>query len=159
MKATSLKTRATGFTLVEALVTIAILGIMASVLLTAFSNAATDSARAVARQQQAAVQAAVNAWVSGDSNRVTVINAAAGTAKPTSISQIMATYNGATHSQARLALVSGYLDETSFLHFNSSTTNNNLIKSEALKATDQFLSLPAWVSGSYPQVLLMTDPN
>jgi len=143
-----------GFTLVEALVTIAILGIMATLVVTAFSNAATDSARMIARQQQTAVQGALNAWIGGDSNRVTVINATTGAAKMMTIEEIRTRYNNASTSSARLALVSGYLDDTTFQHLYESTVNGNQIQSEALIATDQFLSFPTWNAGAFPQVQL-----
>ena len=55
--------------------TIAILGIMATLVVSAFSNAGTDSARIVSRQQQASLQGALNAWVNGETNRTDVINA------------------------------------------------------------------------------------
>lgn len=141
-----------GFTLVEALVTIAILGIMATLVVTAFSNAATDSARMIARQQQTAVQGALNSWIGGDSNRTTSFT---GGYKMKTIEEIRTVYNNATTSSARLALISGYLDETTFQHFYVSTVNNNQIQSEALIATDQYISLPTWASGAFPQVQLI----
>ncbi|HEY1082125.1 MAG TPA: prepilin-type N-terminal cleavage/methylation domain-containing protein, partial [Prosthecobacter sp.] len=52
-----------GFTFVEAVFTIAIIGIMAALAISAISNAARDTNRIVARQQQATVQEALNAWV------------------------------------------------------------------------------------------------
>ncbi|MFZ4763520.1 MAG: type II secretion system protein, partial [Roseimicrobium sp.] len=102
--------RASGFTLIEALMTVAILGIMAAVLVSAFSNTSTDTNRMVARQQQAAIQAALNSWVNGESNRANVINATTGTAKLRTIEEIRTTYNAVVTSSARLALISGYLD-------------------------------------------------
>ncbi|MDG2122993.1 MAG: prepilin-type N-terminal cleavage/methylation domain-containing protein, partial [Verrucomicrobiales bacterium] len=53
-----------GFTLVEALITVAIIGVMAAAVISAFSNAAADSRRVIGRQQQAVVQASVTNWVS-----------------------------------------------------------------------------------------------
>ncbi|WP_009958380.1 type II secretion system protein [Verrucomicrobium spinosum] len=145
------------FTLVEALVTIAILSIMAGVLISAFSSATTDASRMIARQQQAAVQNAVNAWVNGDTNRVNVINATTGAGKLRTVEEIRTDYNSRTTSLARLNLVSGYLDDPTKNHFFSSTTNSDKIKSEALTATKQFLTLPTWASGSYPQVQLNAE--
>src|SRR5882757_5898245 len=110
MKPSSSPRTQAGFTLIEALMTIAILGLMAAIVVSAFSNAGTDAARIMARQQQAAVQAAVNAWVNSDGNRTDVINATTGTGKIHTIAQIQTTYNAATTSLARLNLVAAYLD-------------------------------------------------
>ena len=146
-----------GFTFIEALMTIAILGIMAAVLVSAFSSAAADASRMIARQQQAAVQAAVNAWVNGEGNRVDVINATTGTAKMRTIEEIRTDYNSKASSKARLDLVAAYLDTTSAGHFNSYTTNSAKIKSEALSVTKQYISMPDWAANSYPQVLLVAE--
>jgi prepilin-type N-terminal cleavage/methylation domain-containing protein len=148
---------ATGFTLVEALITIAIIGIMAALLISAFSNTAQDTSRMIARQQQAALQSAVSAWVNGDTNRVNIINATAGTAKLKTIEEIRTAYNAAATTTARYALVEAYLDDATRAHFASYTTGTAKIKSSALKTTNQYLSLPVWTSNSYPQVLLLSE--
>lgn len=146
-----------GFTFIEALMTIAILGIMAAVLVSAFSSAATDASRMIARQQQAAIQAAVNAWVNGDNNRVNVINATTGTAKLRTVEEIRTDYNSRLTSLARLNLVAAYMDATTVSHLTSYTTNSGKIKSEALSATKQYISMPDWAANSYPQVLLNAE--
>lgn len=137
--------------------TIAILSVMAGVLISAFSSATTDASRMIARQQQAAVQNAVMAWVNGDSNRVNVINASTGTGKLRTVEEIRADYNNRVTSLARLNLVAAYLDDPTKNHFFNHTTNSDKIKSEALTATKQYLSLPTWASGNYPQVLLTAE--
>jgi prepilin-type N-terminal cleavage/methylation domain-containing protein len=146
-----------GFTFIEALMTIAILGIMAAILVSAFSSAATDASRMIARQQQAAIQSAVNSWVNGENNRVNVINATSGTAKLRTIEEIRTDYNSRLTSLARLNLVASYLEESTLSHFTSYTTNTGRIKSEALNATKQFISLPDWATNSYPQVQLNAE--
>ncbi|MEZ0387144.1 MAG: type II secretion system protein [Verrucomicrobium sp.] len=145
------------FTLVEALVTIAILSIMAGVLISAFSSATTDSSRMIARQQQAAIQSALNAWVNGDSNRVNVINTTTGASKLRTIEEIRTDYNSRVTSLARLNLIAAYLDDPTKNHFFNSTKNADQIRSDALTATRQFITLPTWASGNYPQVLLTAD--
>jgi len=147
------QTRA-GFTLIEALMTIAILGVMSAIVVSAFSNAGTDAARIMARQQQAAVQNAVNAWVNSDTNRTDVINATTGTGKIRTITEIQTTYNNATTSLARLNLVSAYLDSTTATYLTSSTTDAGKISSDSLVKSKQYIAMPAWTSGSYPQVTL-----
>jgi type II secretory pathway pseudopilin PulG len=52
-----------GFSFVEAIFTIAIIGIMSSLVVAAISNASRDAHRVMARQQQAAVHSALTAWV------------------------------------------------------------------------------------------------
>ena len=149
--------RRDGFTFIEALMTIAIMGIMAALIVSAFSNAAADSNRVVCRQQQAAVQAAINAWVNGDSNRVNTINAATGTAKLRTVEEIRTDYNSRLTSLARLNLIATYLDTVSATMFTSATSNSAKIKSDSLNSTKQYLSLPDWASGNYPQVLLLAE--
>jgi prepilin-type N-terminal cleavage/methylation domain-containing protein len=146
-----------GFTFIEALMTIAILGIMAAILVSAFSSAATDASRMIARQQQAAIQSALNAWVNGENNRVNVINAATGTGKMRTIEEIRADYNSRITSLARLNLVASYMEDSTLSHFTSHTINTGRIKSEALNATKQYISMPDWASNSYPQVLLIAE--
>lgn len=158
MKAYPTRKTASGFTFVEALMTIAILGIMAAVLISAFSSTAQDSNRMIARQQQAAVQAAVNCWVNGDSNRVNTINATTGTAKLRTIEEIRADWNSRVTSLARLNVVAPYLDPTTVEHLTDRTVNTGRIKSDALSATKQHLALPDWAANSFPKVELNTDP-
>jgi prepilin-type N-terminal cleavage/methylation domain-containing protein len=150
---------ANGFTFIEALVTIAILSVMAALLVSAFSNAAADTNRIVARQQQVAVQQAVNAWVSGESNRVTVINATTGSAKIKTLEEIRTEYNQVLTSLARFNMISGYLDSTivSQMTDTTVTTNTGKIKSNALISTKQHLEMPTWASGDFPQVNLVND--
>jgi prepilin-type N-terminal cleavage/methylation domain-containing protein len=150
--------KASGFTLIEALVTIAIIGIMTALVVSAFSNAGTDSARIISRQQQAALQAAVNAWVNGDANRTDVINATTGTGKIRTVAEIQTTYNAATTAVARLQLVQGYLDATTASYLISSSTNTSKITSDALNTTKQYLGMPNWTTTSvYPQVTLNSN--
>ena len=141
MTVTILQKARKGFTMVEMLIVIAVIGIMSALVISAFSNAAQDTRRVGARQQQAAVQNAVNAWVNSTSDQV-------------GISGAMATYNAAGNSQARLQLVQLYLDDSSLAHFLSNTTDTSQIKSAALKKTGQYLVLDSWVVTSYPKVEL-----
>lgn len=134
--------RSAAFTMVELLIVISVIAIMAALVVSAFSNAAQDTRRVVARQQQASVQSAVNAWITRQSS-------GAG-----SLSTARTTYNDAGTSLARLNLVSGYLEDVTMAHFRTNTTNTNQVLSEAMKKTNQHLELPAWNSASYPKVEL-----
>lgn len=146
--------RSQGYTLIESLMVIAIMGLMATIIVTSFSNVNADSSRTIARQQQAAIQNAVIAWVNSDTNRVNVINATTGTGKLRTIAEIQATYNALTTAQARFNLISPYLDNSTTSHFTSSTTNSSKISSDALANSKQYIAMPDWVTGSYPQVNL-----
>lgn len=130
-----------GFTMVEMLIVIAVIGIMSALVISAFSNAAQDTRRVVSRQQQASVQNAVNAWV----NSVSQTQGLAGA---------RTLYNAAATSKGRLQLVQGYLDDATLSHFLTNTTNNDEVKSAALSKTGQYLYLGAWNVNSYPKVEL-----
>lgn len=136
-----------GFTMVEMLIVIAVIGIMSALVITAFSGAAQDTRRVISRQQQAAVQNAVNAWVNQKSSEPGV-----------GLKGALTAYNAKTTGKARLVdLVGRYLDESTLDHFVKFTDDggdNNKIKSLALKKTDQYLSLPDWGASSYPKVEL-----
>lgn len=145
-----------GFSFLEALTTLAILGIMAALVVSAFSNANTDAARIMARQQQAAIQAAVNAWVNSDGNRSDVINATAGTGKLRTIAEIQTDYNNHTGSLARLTLVSPYMDPTTATYLIGGSSSSKIL-SDSLSTAKQYITLPDWTSGSYPQVTLNSN--
>ena len=130
------------FTMVEMLIVISVIAIMATLASSAFSNASQDTRRVVARQQQAAVQAAVNAWISKESSG------------SGSLATARTAYNSAGNSLGRLNLVSGYLDDTTVAHFTANTSNANQLRSEALKKTNQHLELPIWTAPGYPKVEL-----
>jgi len=132
---------ARGFTMVEMLIVIAVIGIMSALVISAFSNAAQDTRRVVARQQQAAVQNAVNAWVNSVSQQQ-------------GLAQARNLYNLAGSSKGRLQLVQGYLDESTLSHFLSNTTSDGEVKSAALAKTNQYLLLDTWTAASYPKVEL-----
>jgi prepilin-type N-terminal cleavage/methylation domain-containing protein len=149
--------RDSGFTFIEALMTIAILGILASVVVSAFSNAGTDSARIMARQQQSALQAAVNAWVNSDTNRVDVINAVTGTAKLRTIAEIQTAYNSTSGNLARFNLIAPYLDSNTSAYFTTYSTATQVL-TDALNTSKQYIAFPDWTNGSYPQVTLNAKP-
>jgi prepilin-type N-terminal cleavage/methylation domain-containing protein len=132
-----------GFTLIEMIIVIAVIGIMSTLAISSLTNGATDAREIVARQQQATVQSAVNAWVVGQLS---------GTA---SLSHARTSYNTASTSMERLALVQDYLDEVSYRHFIDMSEGSDEILSAALSRLGWHLSLPTWESGSYPKVDLV----
>ena len=131
------------FTMVEMLIVIAVIGIMSALVISAFSNAAQDTRRVIARQQQASVQNAVNAWVNS-------------TSQQSGLAEARRLYNLAGSSKGRLQLVGSYLDASTLSHFlnPSNTVNNAEVRSAALKKTNQYLLLDSWLSNSYPKVEL-----
>jgi prepilin-type N-terminal cleavage/methylation domain-containing protein len=131
------------FTLIEMLIVIAVIGIMSALVISAFTGAAQDTRKVIARQQQAAVQNAVNAWVNKTSSAVGVGLTGARTA-----------YNAENTAKKKLVLVGAYLDESTLEHFTTTTTDDNKIQSQALKKIDQYLELADWVATSYPKVEL-----
>jgi type II secretory pathway pseudopilin PulG len=146
------------FSLVEAIFTIAIIAVMSSIVVAAISNATRDANRIVARQQQATLNGALNAWVMG-SMRVT---SGANEGQLRSLEDVRAEYNGQTTSLARLLLIapdatSGYLDESTRSHFIDYTNNSGRIESSALEAGNQHITLPTWASGEFPKALLQDN--
>ena len=146
------------FSLVEAIFTIAIIAIMSSIIVAAISNASRDANRIVARQQQATLNSALNAWVMGSMR----IASGANEGQLRSLEDVRAEYNGQTSSLARLQLIapatgSGYLDESTRAHFVAYTNNAGRIESSALEAGNQHITLPTWVSGEFPKALLQDN--
>ncbi|MEM7698120.1 MAG: type II secretion system protein [Verrucomicrobiota bacterium] len=141
MNASRTITRRDAFSMVEMLIVIAVIGIMSALVISAFSNASQDTRRVVARQQQAATQNAVNAWVNATSQEL-------------GLAEARRRYNLAATSKGRVQLVQNYLDASTLAHFLSNTTTDAQVQSAALRKTGQHLSLPSWASNSYPQVEL-----
>jgi prepilin-type N-terminal cleavage/methylation domain-containing protein len=136
--------RRPAFSLVELLLVIAIIAIMASLVIAAFSNASADSRLVIARQQQAVVQEAVNSWVAYRS------------AAPRSLASARTEYNAAANGLARLALVQAYLDSATYSHLVANTSNVDRVRSDAMVKSGQYLQITDWPSGSYPKVNLIT---
>jgi prepilin-type N-terminal cleavage/methylation domain-containing protein len=138
------------FSLVELLLVIAIIAIMASLVIAAFSNASADSRLVIARQQQAVVQEAVNSWVAYNSSG----KKSDGTAR--SLASARSDYNAATTGLDRLALVQAYLDSATYSHLVANTSNVDRVRSDAMVKSGQYLQITDWPSGSYPKVNLIT---
>ena len=146
-----------GFSMVEMLLTIGIMSLITSLVVVAISNASRDASRMVARQQQAAVMNAVNAWVNSSSRYPDDYSDVTLRGKMRSQQTIRSTYNSYPTSLARFNVISTYLDESTANHIITSTTNSNKLKSDALSTAKQYLSLPDWAAGSYPKVDLVSE--
>lgn len=140
MKPLSEAASAKGFTLVEILLVIAIIGVMSALIVAAVTNSAEDSRMVVARQQQAVLQEAVTAWATAQ---------ASGTS---SVSAARTMYNTAGNSLARLVLVKDYLDIRTYEHFTNYSPGADQIQSEAMSKVSVYLQMPTWATNSYPRV-------
>ncbi|WP_397379807.1 type II secretion system protein [Prosthecobacter sp.] len=162
MNMTIRKQRREGFSFVEAIFTIAIIGIMSSIVVAAISNASRDAHRVMARQQQAAVQGALTAWVMA---QMRVGN----TAQYRSLESVRSAYNSVGNSQLRFKLLipdptsadpnlrAGFLDQTTADHFADYTSNSNQLQTSALYNAQQYLTLPDWQQGDFPRVDLVNQ--
>ena len=154
--------RRRGFTFIEAIFTVAIIGIMASLVVSAMSNASRDANRVVARQQQAAINEALQAWVMSQTR-------VGNTAQIQSVNNIRSTYNSLSTSSARFNLIipnpsaadpnarAGFLDQGTADHFLEYTTNTDRLKSASLESAKQYISLPTWVDGEHPKAEIVNE--
>lgn len=154
--------RGGGFSFVEAIFTIAIIGIMSSLVVSAISNASRDAHRVMGRQQQAAVQSALTAWVMAQTR-------VGSTAQVRSLESVRTTYNALGTTSARFNLLApnpsspdpnlraGFLDQTTADHFLDYTTGTDRLKTAALDNAKQYLTLPTWQSGDFPRVDLVNE--
>jgi prepilin-type N-terminal cleavage/methylation domain-containing protein len=133
------KATSNAFSLVELLIVLAVIGILASIVISNMSNAALDSRRIIARQQQVVLQSAINNWVAQSSTT-------------SSLSAVRTTYNSGTDALARLAFVREYLDPDTYSHFTTNTSDGTKLQSDAMKRAGKWIELPAWGVNSYPQV-------
>jgi prepilin-type N-terminal cleavage/methylation domain-containing protein len=100
--APSLRGTRHAFSLIEVLIVVAVIGIMGALIITSITNAASDSRMVLARQQQAVLQNALNAWIS------------AATSGTGSLAEAQSAYNAAGD---KLSLVQDYLQAGTYEHF------------------------------------------
>lgn len=131
------------FTLVELLLVISVIAIMGALAISHFSNASQDTRRVVARQQQAALQSAVNAWVAGQISGNNSVGAA------------RATYNTPATSKDKLDLIAAYIDDVTYEHFDEHTADDDELQTASMAHLSYYLQLPDWSAGSYPKVELI----
>lgn len=162
MRRPSAESRRAGFSFVEAIFTIAIIGIMSSLVVAAISNASRDAHSVMARQQQASVQNALTAWVMAQTR-------VGSTAQVRSLESVRTTYNTLGTSLARFNLLvpnpssadvnarAGFIDPVTSAHFLDYTTNSDRLLTSALENSRQYLTLPTWQSGDFPRVELNNE--
>lgn len=164
MNMTIRRQRRSGFSFVEAIFTIAIIGIMSSIVVAAISNASRDAHRVMGRQQQASVQSALTAWVMAQMRVNT------NSAQFQSLENVRTIYNAQPTSKLRFFkllapdptspdpnLRVGFVDQTTADHFADYTTNDNQLQTASLYNAQQYLLLPDWQSGDFPHVDLVNQ--
>jgi prepilin-type N-terminal cleavage/methylation domain-containing protein len=141
MNAARAKHRYSGFTLIEMLIVIAVIGVLASLIIAAITNASQDSQMVVARQQQAVMQEALTAWITAQGSLASARNTYA--ANPTASQQ--------------LAMISNYLAPSTYSAFTASGT---LMQSEAMASSGVALTFTnSWGVNTYPTVNMVNVPS
>lgn len=125
------------FSLIELLITMAVIGVMSALIIAAITNASRDSSHVIARQQQVVLQEALNAWIS------------ANTSGTNTITRARTAYSAASD---KLALVRDYLQASTYDHLDDNTTAANQIKSSAMNKAGVYLSFSEWNATNYPSV-------
>lgn len=127
-----------GFTLIELILVVAIIGIMSALIVAAIVNAASDTRQVLARQQQTVVQEALNSWISYSSSG------------SNSLSNARFQYTNAAN---RFALITNYLDPGTYAQFMDNTTNAAHPQTDAMIKTKQHLEFSDWpTTADYPKV-------
>lgn len=128
-----------GFTLVELLLVIAVIGIMSALIISSVTNAARDSRLVVARQQQAVLQEALNAWITAASGGTNSLLAA------------RTAYNSAGSASAKLELLRDYLQPSTYDQFSQNSSGGS-VQTDAMKTANVSLGFSAWSGSAYPTV-------
>jgi prepilin-type N-terminal cleavage/methylation domain-containing protein len=122
---------AAGFSLIEVLIVVAIIGIVAALLIPYVSPMRSAASNQIARQQQAELQTALGSWV------------AAASSGPGGLAAARSAYGGAG---SKLALLQDYLQPATYASMSGS---GNTVTSAALGAAGASLQFSSWgVSGS-----------
>ncbi len=136
----------TAFSLIELLIVIAIIGVMASMVVAAFSNATQDARRVVVLQQQAVLQEALNTWITRASST------AGG-----SLSSAQAAYTGASTGE-KLNFIRTYLSDATVGHLDPHPGVAGAYRTSEMEKTGKYVAFSAWTAGSYPKVELLPPP-
>lgn len=121
-----------GFSLVEVLVVIAVVGIISALILPQVTNVRSEASLSVARQQQAELQTALGNWIVAKSSGSGGLAAA------------RAAYTG-----TKLALLQSYLQEGTYSALSGDGDN---VTSAALDGAKAYLRFSSWNAGQQPIV-------
>ena len=126
------KQRHAAFSLVEVLITVAVVGIMAALLIPYISPMRRGTQEAVARQQQAQLQTALDNWVVATSGG------------PGGLAAARAAYTG-----TKLALLQNYLQVATYANLSG---DGDTVTSAALDGANAYLQFSSWSTGQQPTV-------
>jgi type II secretory pathway pseudopilin PulG len=121
--------------LVEILISIAVVGIIATLLIPYVSSTKRSANEAVGRQQQAELQAALGSWIVAQSSG------------PGGLASTRALYNGA--SGPKLQLLRNYLQQDTY---SSLQGEGNNVTSAALDSVNARLQFSDWLAEGQPAV-------
>lgn len=122
----------TGFSLLEILIVIAVIGVMLTMAISYTSGVSKHAKLATARQQQAELQTALGNWI------VATSSASGG------LAAARAAYTG-----NKLALLQNYLQEATYA---SLSGDGDTVSSAALDGANAYLQFSSWNVGQQPTV-------
>lgn len=130
-----------GFSLVEIMVVVAVIGILSALIIATISGSAEYANEVIARQEQAELQTALGNWIATTSSA------------PGGLAAARAQYANAAN---KLSLLSNYLQEATFLRLTNSGTQ---VRSPALTASRARLEFSSnWTTTTVPSVNWVTTP-
>lgn len=124
-----------GFSLVEMLMVIAVIGIISALVLPQILDIKSGAQNSVARQQQAQIQTALDSWIAAESG------------KPGGLAAARALYSDA--NGAKLQLLQKYLQPSTY---DGLSPSGNSVTSSALDSANAYLQFSEWPSGGQPTV-------
>ena len=128
-----------GFSLVEILITIAVIAIITAVIMPRIWDIKEGASLTIARQQQAQLQTALDSWISAQSS---VAGGLAATRQ--------------AYSGDKLELLRDYLQERTYSAL--STSDGNKVTSAALNSVGARLEFSAWSdSDAHPSILWVNE--
>jgi prepilin-type N-terminal cleavage/methylation domain-containing protein len=129
-----------GFSLVEALVVIAVIGIVSALVLPQVMNVQRSASVSLGRQQQAELQTALGNWI---------------VAKSSGPGGLAAARNSYNSAGTKLGLLQNYLQEGTYAALSGSGSK---VTSAALTASGASLQFSSWSVGGSPSVTWANSP-
>ena len=130
------------FTLIEVLLVVAIIGILSALVVAGIANASSDAKLVLARQQQAVIQEALNAWIAS-----------------TTLSAASNAYNGQNTAAGKIGLFKAYIDTNARWFSEGLEYNGASLQTANMKSINQTLTFSTWTNGTYPTVGLQPVGN